>query len=102
MPVPNLNAATTQNAYADALTVQFPFARQAFALNVFNAAVMYQVGVYGPAGREVSWEPLEHRLDPSLSSFDDPGNEGFPPGSKFAGVRIRSAVANTPAIITVI
>lgn len=102
MPVAFLNAASTQNAYSDALTVQFPFSRRAFSLNVFNAAIMYQVGVYGPAGRDISWEVAEHRLDPSLSSFDDPAQEGFPPGSSYAGIRLRSALTNTPAIVTVI
>jgi hypothetical protein len=102
MPVPNLNAVSTQDTYVDALTVQFPFARGSFSLNVFNAAVMYQVGVFGPAGRDVSWESLEHRMDPALSQFDDPSSEGFAPGAKFAGIRIRSALTGTPAVVTVI
>lgn len=98
----NLNAVSTQNTYVDALTVQFAFPRKSFAVNVFNASVMYQVAVYGPAGREPSWETLEHQLAPSLSSFDDPPSEGFPPGSQYAGIRIRSAIAGTPAVVTVI
>jgi hypothetical protein len=101
MPVAYLNAASTQNTYTDALTVQFAFGRPAFSVNVFNAAIMYQLGVFGPAGRDIAWEGAEHRLDPSLSTFDNPVNEGFPPGSKFAGIRVRSALASTPAIVTV-
>jgi hypothetical protein len=102
MPVANLNAASTQDAYVDALTVQFGFGRRAFSVNVTNAAVMYQVAILGPAGRDADWEMLEHRLDPSLNTFDAPENEGFPPASQFAGIRLRSAVAATPAIVTVI
>jgi hypothetical protein len=101
MPVAYLNATSTQNTYVDALTVQFAFPRPAFSVNVFNAAIMYQVAVFGPAGREANWEGGEHRLDPSLSTFDDPAGEGFPPGSKFAGIRIRSALSGVPAIVTV-
>lgn len=86
----------------DALTVVFPFARPAFSVNVFNNAIMYHCGVLGPAGRDVVWEPLEHRLDPSLSTFDNPAAEGFAPGSRFAGIRVRNAIAGSAAIVTVI
>jgi hypothetical protein len=63
---------------------------------------MYQLATFGPAGREPAWEALEHRLDPSLNSFNDVAHEGFPPGTQFAGIRIRSAVTGTPAIVTVL
>jgi hypothetical protein len=102
VPVAYLNAVSTGDDYTDALTVVFPFARPAFSINVFNAAIMYQVGVLGPAGREVTYEANEHRLDPSLSTFNNPTHEGFAPGSKFAGIRVRSAVAGASAIVTVI
>lgn len=101
MPVPNLNAVNVQDQYVDALTVQFPFARPAFTVIVSNAAILYQVAVLGPAGREPVYEPIEHRLDPSFSSFTDPSHEGFPPGSQFAGIRVRNAVSSQTAIVSV-
>lgn len=103
MPVANLNLALTQNAYVDALTVQFPFARSTFSAQVSNAGVYYQLAIQPPGGsyRDVSWEPLEHNSNPALLTFDSPENEGFPKGSLFAGVRWRSGAAGVPAVITV-
>jgi hypothetical protein len=102
MPVATLNNATTQDVYTDALTVQFSFARKAFSLNVATASIMYQVGVTSPTGRDISWEAMEHRLDMSFNRFSDPSSEGFPDGSLFAGVRVRSAIAGQPGNVTVI
>jgi hypothetical protein len=101
MPVPYLNNVATQNGYVDALTVQFSFARKAFAVNVFNAAIYYKVGVTAQSGRDIVWESDEHFLAPSLSTFEDPTAEGFAEGVKFAGIKLRSAVAGTPARVTV-
>jgi hypothetical protein len=102
MPVANLNAVQTTDLYTDSRTVIFPYQRAGFSANVLNAAIMYQLAIYGPAGREASWEALEHRLDPSLNSFNNVTHEGFPAGTYFAGIRIRSAVAGTPAVVTVL
>lgn len=96
-----LNAASTSDNYTDALTVTFAYPRPAFSVNVFNAAVMYQLAIMAPAGRDVTWQGSEHRLDPSLSTFDNPAMEGFPPGALFGGIRLRSAVLGTPAVVTV-
>lgn len=102
MTVANLNAVQSTDLYTDSRTVIFPYRRAGFAVNVLNAAIMYQLAIYGPAGREAAWESLEHRLDPSLNSFNNVTHEGFPDGTSFAGIRIRSAVAGTPATVTVI
>lgn len=102
MPVGNLNAVASTDLYTDSRTVIFPYRRAGFSVNVLNAAIMYQVAIFGPAGREASWESMEHRLDPSLNSFNNVTHEGFPDGSSFAGIRIRSALAGTPAIVTVL
>lgn len=103
MPQPNLNLASTQNTYAEALTVQFPFARSTFSAQVSNAGVYYQLAIQPPSGsyRDVSWEAAEHNTTPALLTFRSPEDEGFPAGSRFAGVRFRSAALNTPAVITV-
>lgn len=102
MPVANLNAVQSTDLYTDSRTVVFPYKRAGFSVNVLNAAIMYQLAIYGPAGREPAWEPLEHRLDPSLNSFNNVTHEGFPDESSFAGIRIRSAVAGSPAIVSVL
>ena len=73
-------------------------------MNVSNAAVYYQLAVPGGSGfaGDIVWESLEHLLVPSLSSFSDPAKEGFLGARSFAAVRIRSALAGTPALVTVI
>lgn len=103
MPVPNLNGVYTQDAYTDALTVVFPFARPAFTMHVSNAGVIYQLAYTLPANtRELIWESLEHQLLQTLNNFTDPQDEGLPPDAKFGGVRLRSAATGVPAIVTVI
>jgi hypothetical protein len=62
---------------------------------------MYQIAIFPPAGRGESWEALEHRLDPSLNSFNNVTHEGFPAGSAFAGIRIRSALLGVPAVVSI-
>lgn len=101
---PVLNAVATQNAYTDALTVIFPQPRTAFSINVFNAAIGYRllyVGAGTPSVAAYQVESQEHHLAPSLSTFQDPGAEGLPPGAKFAGVQVRSWVAGVPAVVSV-
>lgn len=104
MPVGQLNNAVTQDNYADALTVLFAIPRQAFTMNVSNKAIFYRLAVVGKSAssRDVSWEINEHQLVPSLSAFRDPSQEGFPPGSRFIGVQVRSAAVGIPASVTVI
>lgn len=101
MPVADLNNVTTQSTYVDALTVLFAFPRPSFSVQVYNAAVFYQLAILGIADREASWEPREHMLVPSMNSFRNPIDEGFPEGSKFAGIRLRSLLASAPARVTV-
>jgi hypothetical protein len=104
MPVPRLNNVQTADAYTDALTVQFPFPRGSFSVQVTNAAVYYQVSAVAPPLSPKShsnWEPGEHFSLPAFLSFRDPTAEGFPAQSVFTGIRIRSAVTGTPARITI-
>lgn len=101
MSVGNLNNVATQDAYVDALTVEFPFPRPAFSANVTNAAVFYQLAIIAPGGRDSAWHPLEHVQTPAYLNFRDPESEGFPPNTKFAGIRFRSAAAGVPAQVSV-
>lgn len=104
MPVPLLNNVATQDAYVDALTVQFARPRHAFSCNTFNNAIMYQLGYIAderPTTLDVQWETMEHQLVPSLSNFRDTTTEGLPPHTMFAGIRIRSAAVGVPARVTV-
>lgn len=101
MPVAYLNNASTQDNYVDALTVQFAYARPAFTVQLYNAAIFYKVGVIGPANRSIVWEGIEHYSAPAMLTFEDPVTEGFPPGSRFYGMQVRSAVAGVPGLVTV-
>lgn len=104
MPVAQLNNALTQDAYADALTVQFARPRQAFSLHVFNKAILYTLGyVYADQANtaDIQFDVAEHQLAPSLSDFANAALEGLPPNTIFAGIKIRSAAAGIPARVTV-
>lgn len=100
-----LNNAATADGYTDALTAVFGRPRKGFALNVFNNAVMYQLGFvdaqYAYQG-DIQWEAYEHHLTPSLTTFRDVITEGGPAGGGFAGVRVRSAATGLSARVTVI
>lgn len=87
--------------YSDNLTVIFSYPRSGFSLAVFNAGVYYQLAFMGLSGRDYQWEIGEHFLAPSFNSFNNPDHEGIPPGSRFSGIRIRSAIVNTPARVIV-
>lgn len=104
MAVPILNNVATGNVYSEALTCVFSYPKPAFALNVFNAAIFYQLAIPGASGqsRDIVWDGFEHYLAPANTNFTDPNNEGFSGATTFAGVRIRSAVTGTPANVTVI
>ena len=102
MPVSQLNNVATQDNYVDALTVLFARPRPAFALQVMNKAVLYQLAVAGINGGDVQWEMMEHQLVPSLNSFKDAANEGFAPGQMFAGIKLRSASTGQSANVSVI
>lgn len=101
MSVPVLNNAVTTDIYQEVI---FTFPKNGFALNVTNAAVFYQVGIPGASGSasDVVWDTLDHYVAPSMTNFVDPAQEGFQGTTKFAGVRVKSAVAGTPARVTVI
>lgn len=103
MPAAVLNNAATQDAYVDALTVVFVNPRSSFSLDISNAAIMYQLAVPGLSGRmgDLAWEMSEHYKLPTLNSFESPDKEGFPGVLQFAGVRVRSAAAATPARVSV-
>lgn len=101
MPTASLNNVATQAAYVDALTVQFPYARGSFAIQVSNAAVFYQLAYTGPSGRDVVWMPDEHYTVQALLTFNSPTSEGLPEGVSFGGVRLRSALSTKPARVSV-
>lgn len=100
---PFFNNVSTQNTYVDALTAQFT-PRKEFTCHVFNNAIYYQLGYVreGYPGDSVTWENGEHQLAPSYTNFRNPQGEGLPPGTLFAGIRVRSAVTNAVAQVTVI
>lgn len=102
MPYP-FNNVQTGNAYDDARSVIFPVPKPGFSLTVSNAAIFYQLARPGSTGRagDYVWDGNEYMLVPSLSNFTDAAVE-IPGASAFAGVRVRSAVAGTPASVTVI
>lgn len=101
MPYP-FNAVATGDTYSDAGTCAFPRPTNAFALQVYSNAIYYtlllvpkdqrQVGGYTP-------DVVEHFLGPSMSNFSE---ADLPAGQQFAGIQVRSAVAGTPAVVTVI
>lgn len=101
MSVASLNNMATGDAYTDALTVVFGYPRAGFSAQVTNAAVTYQVAIVSPTGRDYVWESTDHFTVPSLLNFRDPAQEGFPQGSKFAGIRFKSAAAGAPGRVTV-
>lgn len=102
MPVAYLNNAATQDTYVDALTVAFSRGRPRFSMNVNGAAIYYKLGVIPPTGRDIAWESTEHYLVPSLNTFTSPAAEGFPEGTLFAGIQIRSGALATPATVSII
>lgn len=103
MPIYPCNNVASQDTYVDGTTVLFPTLRPTFAMNIVNAAILYQLllpGVPGKAGQYQA-EPYEHALLPSLTTFDSPANEGYD-SATYAGIRFRSGTAGKPAIVTVI
>lgn len=99
-----LNNVLTQDTYVDALTVTFRVPRKLFTFHVYNKAVNFQLGVV--EGRQfntldVQWDPQDRFVGPALNVFDNPEDEGLPPGSLFAGIRIRSAATGEPARVAV-
>lgn len=100
-----LNNTPTQDVYTTAVQTIFTKPRPSFSLNVTNAAVVYQlmyIGADQVNTRDITTESLEHFIPPSFNRFSNPEGEGLPEGSRFAGIRIRSAVIATPARVTVI
>lgn len=96
-----LNSVPTQNGYVTAVTAQFPIGRKGFSLQVYNASVMYRLIRFRPPNFYYD-DDTEHELAPVLASFTDPIKEGLQPGELFGGIAIRSAVAGSPAVVTVI
>lgn len=83
----NLRNQTTQDSYVDALTVRLPGAVRIF-FQVANAGVLYQEDK-SDEGKGLWTE--ERFLTPSIGSFD----------RQCSGLRFRSAVAGTPAQVSV-
>lgn len=103
MPVPSLSSVATQDTFAEALTVVFSLPRPGFQLTVNNKAIIYQLAIPGSTGRagDFTWEFLERNLVPSISSFKDPAMEGLVGFRFYFGIRIKSAVAGQPAVVSV-
>jgi len=102
VPAGALNNVATQNTYVDALTVVFAYERpRGFTVQVNNAAVFYQLAWRFPTQRDYTWESGEHFIQPAIAGFRDPVTEGLPPGSVFAGIRLRSGATGVPARVTV-
>lgn len=104
MAVAQLNNITSQNAYVDALTVEFPQGgRPGFAMNINNAAVYYVLAYCYPGDRAPTWQPdgTEKYITPSFATFRDVTHEGLPAGTTFGGIKFRSGALNTPASVTV-
>lgn len=100
MPYP-LNNATTADAYADAATVLFPRPTNAFSVQIYNAGVYYRVLLVPKDSLQSNayqTDVYEHFLGPLLAAFDE---SDLPAGSTFAGIQFRSALAGTPAQVTV-
>lgn len=95
------NNVATQNAYVTATTAVFPIGRTSFSLQVYNAVVMYQIIRFRPPNFYYL-DDTEHYLAPVLANFSDPLKEGLDRGELFGGIAFRSAVAATPARVTVI
>lgn len=96
-----LNNISTQDNYVTALTAVFPIGRRAFSLQVYTAAVYYKVIAFRPPAFYYVVEP-EHFVAPVLANFTDPIKEGLQPGEIFGGILLRSAIAGSPAKVTVI
>lgn len=102
MPVWPLNNVPTQNAYVDALTAQFPqLGRPSFSVQVYNAGVYYKLIRFTPPGSYYI-DDTEHFLAPVLAGFRSPQAEGLANDELFGGITFRSAVAGSPARVTVI
>jgi hypothetical protein len=103
MPVPNLISASTQDSYVDSLTVIFPLPKPGFSVQIFNAGIVYQLAMPGASGNsnDYNWNTLEQTSAPALLSFNTPESEGLPEGNKFVGIRVKSALAGTPAVVSV-
>lgn len=95
------NRISTQDNYVDAVTAQFPIGRKAFSVQVYSAGVNYKLIRFVPP-QFYYVEETEHFLAPVLAGFSDPEKEGLQRGELFGGITFRSAVAGTPASVTVI
>jgi hypothetical protein len=69
--------------------VQFPYPRKSFSAQVYNSGAYYQLAVADITGRSLVWQPDEAFTATAMLAFVDPAEEGFPPGSLFAGIRFR-------------
>ena len=95
------NRVSTQDRYVTATTAQFPIGRGHFTVQVYTAGVFYRLIAHEPPSFYYE-DPEEHFLGPVLGNFDSPLQEGLAYGQLFGGIMFRSAVAGTPASVTVI
>jgi hypothetical protein len=83
--------------------VQFPYPRKSFSAQVYNSGAYYQLAIADITGRSLVWQPDEAFTATAMLAFVDPAEEGFPPGSLFAGIRFRYSdpTANPQTAVTV-
>lgn len=111
MPAQGLNFALTTDTYTDANTVVFPTPRDAFSVQVSNAAIFYTLAYILPIDprdharnarmQSLAWDFMEHHTVQALLVFTDAVREGLPDGSWFAGIKVRSAATDVPARVTI-
>lgn len=98
MPYP-LNNVTTADAYAEGNTAIMDPALEAPSMIVTGASVYYQTqGYTGIRGAGGQWNP-EVFAPPGRYSFS---STDFSPGGKCSGLRVRSALAGTPAQVSIV
>lgn len=100
MPYP-LNNVATADTYGDPATTIFPWATNAFSVQVYNASVAYRL-LYVPKSslQTAAYQAdlAEHFIGPSFADFDE---SDLPAGMTFAGVQFRSWVPGKSANVTV-
>lgn len=102
MPYP-LNNYTTQDAYSSNGEVVFSPPKDSFNMIVTGAAIYYSLAA-STGDRYTSGETygLEAFLPPGRYTFDADDSTAIGGNGKLAQVKVRSAVAATPAQVTVI
>lgn len=98
MPYP-LNNVATGNAYTEALTLRLTPARKSITLVISTAAIYYSkaeaIMLVHPGAEQFQAEVF---AAPGRLFFDE--NDMLPGSLGFVALQLRSAVANTPALVS--